>query len=295
MNQSQRIALEQQLSDARAELRSCHARNAMQQNAIRVLVSAHQGDPWANRLGDALICLMDGYPEHQAELWLRKFGIMAREIVAQGEETERWRQIALLDPLTGLLNRRAFDMGFDLTIGLLRRESVPQPPNGTIERRSRPPAPVISLLVFDLDFFKRVNDTYGHGAGDTVLVKIAQLLREHLGHRQGDLITVWNDTESIARFGGEEFVVVLPRANTEHATGLASQFLSVLAETNISVTTNAGETIVINVTASCGISTIQVWTDTPVSVALTQADKALYQAKHSGRNRVVHYDEIGKE
>jgi len=134
------------------------------------------------------------------------------------------------------------------------------------------PAP-ISLLMFDLDKFKRVNDTYGHSVGDQVLQAFAQVLREEL--RSNDLI---------ARYGGEEFVAVLPGTPKIDAMQVAERIR--LQSEKTTVIAHDGDAVTF--TTSIGITEIRF--DESLDTALHRLDKRLYMAKSLGRNRYVAYD-----
>lgn len=159
------------------------------------------------------------------------------------------------DPLTGLLNRRAFEEQ-------TQREWA---------RRNRQPQP-LSALAFDLDHFKAVNDTYGHAVGDIVLVHAARVL--------GDMA---RKTDIVARLGGEEFVIVMPGASDEQARAVAERIRAFLADEPI--TTPDGKSL--RVTSSVGLATARA-NDTDIHAVLQRADKALYEAKRTGRNRICH-------
>lgn len=162
--------------------------------------------------------------------------------------------LALTDGLTGLYNRRYLMAHLD---GLLSRVA-----DGTV-----PPA----LCIFDIDWFKRVNDTYGHAAGDTVLREIANRASRNV--RAFDLL---------ARYGGEEFVVVLPETTMPVAQMVADRLRAVIAETPFRLE-EAG--VDLTITISIGVALAHE-RETPASL-LQRADEALYAAKGQGRNRVV--------
>ena len=130
----------------------------------------------------------------------------------------------------------------------------------------------LSLLIVDIDYFKAVNDTYGHEAGDEVLREFANRVRSTV--RGADLA---------CRYGGEEFVVVMPDTSPETAAQVAER-LRLVVEMNPFQLRQIG--ISINVTASLGISSTAWVKDSPKQL-LRHADRALYDAKHAGRNRVV--------
>lgn len=162
--------------------------------------------------------------------------------------------VAALDGLTGCYNRR---------FGLARvREEF--------ARAVRMEAP-LSVILFDLDHFKAVNDSWGHLAGDRVLIQSARQARQLL--RQGDVLI---------RYGGEEFLAVLPFAGAEEASGVAERIRRAISETPVPNGRGA-----IAVTVSAGVAS---WPEAPVASEMElidQADAALYRAKRGGRNRVV--------
>jgi diguanylate cyclase (GGDEF)-like protein len=186
----------------------------------------------------------------------RVLGILANQaaaLLARIQLTERIREKAMTDPLTGLRNRRAFR---DDLLQALAREA---------RHDGR-----LALVMLDLDHFKKLNDTHGHPAGDAALRATAQVLRQIV--RGGDFA---------ARYGGEEFVVVLPEATEEGARRFAERIRAALEAASIE---HAG--VRLRVTASLGLA---IWPDDALDAdgLLTAADRALYAAKAGGRNRVV--------
>ncbi|MDX1915729.1 MAG: GGDEF domain-containing protein [Methylophilus sp.] len=161
--------------------------------------------------------------------------------------------IANTDSLTGLNNRRSF---FDKTSALLaycRSESLP-----------------ISVIMFDVDFFKKINDINGHAAGDMTLQHVANLLQRHL--RGSDIS---------CRFGGEEFAILLPNTVDEEAAITAEKMRHVIEKTPVIIQGNKE----VFITASFGVSDIGESMDD----MLNNADEAMYRAKDSGRNNVKVY------
>ncbi|MFN7134339.1 MAG: diguanylate cyclase, partial [Myxococcales bacterium] len=171
------------------------------------------------------------------------------DITAEAElAAERERQ-ASTDPLTGLLNRRGCDE-------LLARE---------LARTRRLGAPM-SFVLFDIDHFKRVNDEHGHAAGNAVLADVARLLREQV-----------RATDVPVRWGGEELLVVLPEIPADGARMFAERVRHAVAAHRADGLPN--------VTVSAGVAQLEPGEEPPV--ALVRADAALYEAKRSGRNRVL--------
>ena len=194
------------------------------------------------RLNDTVLELNHEYAKAQLDLAHINHKLQQREaqIVAS----------SLTDPLTGVGNRRRLEQALA----------------AEVSRASRTGARLCAIMA-DLDHFKRVNDTYGHAAGDNVLMAFGDLLRRHT--RAIDIV---------ARFGGEEFVVLLPYTELENAIAIADRIRESLAACPI-------ESLPDRVTASFGVAEMAL--DEPGSGLLRRADAALYDAKHSGRNRVA--------
>ncbi|HKM29420.1 MAG TPA: GGDEF domain-containing protein, partial [Bacilli bacterium] len=129
----------------------------------------------------------------------------------------------------------------------------------------------IAVLMADIDFFKSVNDTYGHLVGDRVLIQIAQLAKKAV--REGDIVI---------RYGGEEFMAILPGASQTDARQIAERLRRTVEETVIH---HGGQEI--KVTISIGINSFPENDVTNVNELIDAADKALYKAKETGRNKVV--------
>jgi len=155
------------------------------------------------------------------------------------------------DPLTQICNRAAFNEAMDKELSSFSRHQAD-----------------FSLMIIDIDHFKAVNDTHGHIAGDTVLKSVAQVIRKTI--RRSD---------EVFRYGGEEFVVILSNTKQGGAKFIAERVRKQIEKLTVEIGTS------INVTASIGISSSEIMKD--VSETLDYADKALYQAKDQGRNRVI--------
>lgn len=168
---------------------------------------------------------------------------------------EQSLSMALTDPLTSVFNRRY------VTAHLPR----------LLDRSIDNNKPV-SALMFDIDHFKVVNDTFGHAVGDEVLREVA--VRSSMNLRNFDLV---------ARLGGEEFVVILPDTGAEMALAVAERLRCLIADTPFKVSAPVGE---IRVTVSIGVA-VSGWVGDTPDALLRRADAALYEAKRAGRNRVV--------
>jgi len=165
-------------------------------------------------------------------------------------------QHATLDALTGLNNRRLFESRLKQEVSTAQRQNKP-----------------LSAIMLDIDFFKKVNDTYGHAAGDTVLKNIAHVIKT--GLRECDIAS---------RYGGEEFAIILPFTKLEEATIVGERLRKRVESTIVNITSEEDESTNLNITISVGVHEYQV-TDTPQGL-FEKADKALYEAKTSGRNKV---------
>jgi diguanylate cyclase (GGDEF)-like protein len=163
------------------------------------------------------------------------------------EANARLQRLSLLDPLTGIANRRRFDECLELEWRRGMRSGAP-----------------LSLLMIDVDRFKLFNDTHGHQAGDDVLRSVAAIMRECL-HRAADIV---------ARFGGEEFAVLLPETDAVQASRAAERLRERVAAHA-------------PVTVSIGVATMSVDRTLVPSALIAAADEALYEAKRRGRDRVV--------
>ena len=162
-------------------------------------------------------------------------------------------QMAVTDPLTGLHNRRYMETHLQILTERAIREDRP-----------------LSLLMIDIDFFKNVNDAHGHEAGDLILKQFANGISRNI--RGIDLA---------CRFGGEEFVVIMPETDMAIATLVAERIRNYTETFPFDI----GGDGPVSITTSIGVTTMLGTMDTPQSV-LKRADEALYRAKNDGRNRV---------
>ncbi len=173
---------------------------------------------------------------------------------------ERLKHIGLTDTLTGINNRRFFDQRIEEEISRSRRAALP-----------------LTCLLLDIDFFKRVNDTYGHQIGDRVLIDIASIVQSQL--RSFDIL---------ARYGGEEFVILLLNTDTKEGMDIAERIRKYIASHKF----HFNDRQQIEVTISIGMATLDRENDHNGSkssshLLINNADKALYQAKEEGRNRTI--------
>jgi len=169
-----------------------------------------------------------------------------------GSYAELLRKEANYDYLSGLLNSRAFSAIANKALSSAQRHKTD-----------------LSVLMFDLDKFKKINDQYGHPAGDKVIKKFSTILSENS-----------RSSDSVARIGGEEFIILLPDTNLDDAKLLAEKLIIAASKSSIS---HNGKTI--KFTASCGASQIRE-TDTGIEAIINRADNALYKSKRNGRNQV---------
>jgi len=161
--------------------------------------------------------------------------------------------LASTDSMTKLYNRRYFIQTAKHIFDLTKRENKD-----------------LSLIMIDIDKFKNVNDTYGHNIGDKVIISLAnELIKQH---RVSDIVS---------RFGGEEFVMLLPNTSLENASFLAQNIRHNIENLSIKINNN-----ILKFTISLGVSQIDLENETNIEVALKRADEALYEAKNSGRNKV---------
>jgi diguanylate cyclase (GGDEF)-like protein len=172
---------------------------------------------------------------------------------------ERLRWYGLMDPLTGVANRRLFEHRL----------------GDEIERWLRRDEPLTYMLV-DIDHFKRVNDKYGHHAGDQVLQQVAELLGRDL--RGADLL---------ARYGGEEFIMLLPNTTRRQATAIAQRICRNVAAHKFKIADGRKLSISISIGVACLDDKDQIAKQSPSMWLFEQADKSLYSAKQAGRNRIA--------
>ncbi len=179
-------------------------------------------------------------------------GSLAFLLMHKERADEETSHLATTDPLTGVFNRRTFIELAEQELARTRRAGTP-----------------LSLMMLDLDHFKRVNDTFGHLTGDQVLVSFTRLIKDCM--RRGDLVV---------RYGGEEFCVLLPATTLSAATALAERIRAATTASDLT-----GKPF--RVTVSIGLTAYTGAANTTLEDLLARADQALYRAKDEGRNLVI--------
>lgn len=173
-------------------------------------------------------------------------------LLAREQEQGELARLEVVDPLTDVPNRRGFYTALAPWLALARRPGLPT-----------------ALVILNLDQFKRVNDSYGHSAGDLVLKAMVDVCKKQL-----------RDSDQMGRLGGAEFALLLPRTSLEDASMVAERVRNAVAAQPVKA-----EKAIINMTASLGVTTIRA-EDSTVSL-FKRADEALQAAKQAGRNRVM--------
>jgi diguanylate cyclase (GGDEF)-like protein len=217
------------------------------------LLSSNEG-----RSGQALAELVVGVIDEiaRANYHLQsKLETAESRLQEQANEIETYISRSLTDPLTGLPNRREFDNRLEERMAAWKRRQE-----------------IFSLLIVDVDHFKKLNDQHGHLAGDQVLAAMGKALR-----------TAIRREDAVARYGGEEFAILLPHTSLEQAVHVAQNVRDAIAR--ISVDHNSQQ---LTVTASAGLAAIQ--TDEQPELLIHRADAALYAAKGAGRNCAFLHD-----
>jgi diguanylate cyclase (GGDEF)-like protein len=176
---------------------------------------------------------------------------LGKGLIEQQEKlTEEIRNLSEIDHLTEMYNRRKITELYETEYARYKRYKYP-----------------LSIIIVDIDFFKKINDEYGHNQGDITLKEIALILKTEV-----------RESDHVARWGGEEFLVLCPETNIEGAATLAEKLRSTINEYSF---TNIGHR-----TASFGVTTCS--DDCTFESMINCADKALYTAKSEGRNNVAH-------
>ena len=190
--------------------------------------------------------------QNQLSLMAEKLEDMEVEADSLKRNLKVAHDIALRDPLTGLPNRLAYEEKVVLEYSRWRRYKAP-----------------LTVLIWDIDLFKHINDDFGHKAGDKTLTLVAQLILNNC-----------RETDFVARFGGEEFVMLLPNTDSEQGFQVAETIRSIIANSGFNHNGQA-----IKLTISCGIS--QFSEGDEYEAVFERADQALYQSKEQGRNKCM--------
>lgn len=206
----------------------------------------------------AVFTLMANYALERDERRQYLLSLRRRHVLQDlGDVRERLQQLSRVDVLTGLYNRRHFQTYLE-----------------QVWQRAQHEQSVVSVIMLDVDHFKRYNDHYGHPMGDQCLARVAHALQDKL-RRPGDLV---------ARYGGEEFIAVLPGTDEAAAQAAAERLREAVAHLQIP---HAQSTTGPTVTISVGVATCRARADTRTQDLIDAADAALYKAKKAGRNRVA--------
>ncbi|MGB0495184.1 MAG: diguanylate cyclase [Kangiellaceae bacterium] len=177
------------------------------------------------------------------------------------DQKSKLHELSFTDGLTGISNRRYLDKNFSALIDKANADNLP-----------------LSILIIDVDSFKNFNDHYGHLAGDDCLKMLAEAFRKSISRKE----------DFVARFGGEEFVFVLPNTNVEGASTIAEQILNDVISLKITHEWNSASPYV---TISIGGATMLPSDDINEIELLTRADESLFKAKETGKNRLVYFSE----
>ena len=194
----------------------------------------------------------------------QRLDVLSKQVNRLNVELKKVKTKAMTDGLTKAYNREAFD---SYIRKLVDRNTIKQSP--------------FSLLMLDIDDFKNINDGYGHQIGDRVLVALVKKCTEFI-----------RDEDFLARYGGEEFVIVLPGASLRNALKKAQRLRKAIAGTHYTTDKEKGGNA-LSVTVSIGASSF--CKNDSVSTVIDRSDQALYQAKRTGKNRVVSEEEIESE
>ncbi|MGH8492952.1 MAG: GGDEF domain-containing protein [Moraxellaceae bacterium] len=209
-------------------------------------------------LGSLVVTLIVGaILERQERISFLQGLLLEHEAQERARLNQVLEQMAHQDALSGLANRRYFDVLLEREWERLRREQRP-----------------MAVLFIDVDHFKSFNDTYGHSAGDVCLAAVGRTLAE----------AAWRPGDVAARYGGEEFVVVLPDTDMDGAAEVGERILSGV---DLLAIPHASSPVSGHVTVSIGLAVLTPGGQGSAHALLDMADQALYAAKHAGRHRIV--------
>jgi len=178
--------------------------------------------------------------------WIR---ILKKDINNRKELEKELQKLSIIDSLTGIFNRYKIDSALKQQIAYSKRSNTP-----------------LSIIFFDIDHFKRINDTYGHQAGDEILKKLTVLIKEHL--REYDIFGRW---------GGEEFIIILPDTSVKQAVKVAQKLKSIIEKNKFKY--------IDKLTCSFGVTELKPEDNS--DSFLTRVDSLMYEAKKRGRNKII--------
>jgi diguanylate cyclase (GGDEF)-like protein len=237
--------------ETRTELRIPHDPSRYLDLRVSPLYSDDQ------RLNGRLMVFRDVTERKQVEKQLRSANDrLQSQLIEIGTLQSKLRSQAIRDPLTNLFNRRYLDETFDRELARAAREKYP-----------------VCVMMLDIDHFKKVNDTYGHEAGDCILKALARTLSAR--NRRGDFV---------CRYGGEEFVIVMPNMDVQTAYQRAESLRTTLNSLYIPY-----GRFTLSITISMGIASYPSHGEDREAV-LRAADRAMYAAKEAGRDHILTYD-----
>lgn len=239
------------------ELYSAHTEPSETGNGLRA-------ENWCTmpQIGSRLYLAIDAGPIFDDQGKLIAVVETVRDMTEQKNAQTALQNLAAHDGLTGIANRRAFDERLTAEWSRAARDRQ-----------------AVSLLMLDVDFFKRYNDGYGHQQGDECLRKVATAMAG----------AVFRAADFAARYGGEEFVILMPGASAKGAMAVAERVCMRIAELGMP---HAHSDVAAHVTASVGVATMIATPETHAEALVAAADAALYSAKHAGRNRVAAADDV---
>jgi diguanylate cyclase (GGDEF)-like protein len=213
-------------------------------------------DFWVNQASHSWRSLLIAFVLFLGGIFAFLVGQLALQTTNDVKSLALLQQESITDALTQLKNRRYFDQRLSEEVSLTKRYKLP-----------------LTLMLLDVDHFKKINDVYGHKIGDEVLKNLSRLIVEMV-----------RDSDIVARYGGEEIAIITPNTSKQEAELLAERLRAKIEKTTVATVGSSQE--IVHITASIGICSLSpVITDK--EALLEEADQALYLAKKYGRNRVV--------
>ncbi|PIW75043.1 MAG: hypothetical protein CO002_04230 [Candidatus Portnoybacteria bacterium CG_4_8_14_3_um_filter_44_10] len=232
----------------------------------------NEGSPEKNNTVDELIIHLDGLKQQVEELSRKNESLKTENEIFKKEKAEL-EQLATKDKLTCLYNRRGIEEEIEKCVEAITNGREYR------EKRGLPQMQSVGILLLDIDKFKQVNDTNGHPAGDAVLKKVAAICAAQV-----------RDFDRAGRWGGEEFVIILPQGDEGQTRMVAERIRQTIENTVIEF--NGRE---IKVTISAGVAEYGVDTSETWEEVFKKVDRALYRAKNQGRNQVVGVKELQEQ